>query len=27
MPFSPALEQLVVPKAEHLVAAVRALLG
>ncbi|HEY7495442.1 MAG TPA: alpha-ketoacid dehydrogenase subunit beta [Candidatus Tectomicrobia bacterium] len=27
MPFSPALEQLVVPKAENLVAAVRQLLG
>jgi pyruvate dehydrogenase E1 component beta subunit len=27
MPFSPALEQLVVPKAENLVAAVRELLG
>jgi pyruvate dehydrogenase E1 component beta subunit len=27
MPFSPALEQLVVPKAEHLVTAVRDLLG
>ncbi|GIX48200.1 MAG: TPP-dependent acetoin dehydrogenase complex, E1 protein subunit beta [Candidatus Tectimicrobiota bacterium] len=27
MPFSPELEKLVVPKAEHLVAAVRELLG
>jgi pyruvate dehydrogenase E1 component beta subunit len=27
MPFSPELEKLVVPKAEHLVAAVRELVG
>jgi pyruvate dehydrogenase E1 component beta subunit len=27
MPFSPALEKLVIPRAEHLVAAVRELLG
>jgi pyruvate dehydrogenase E1 component beta subunit len=27
MPFSPELEKLVVPRAEHLVAAVRQLLG